>query len=588
MCVCGVLASRSNWVPIIMNAVRRLLNLSDIVPLNREWKAVKLNAPAECRWRHDRRRVDLSRHIQQQFLASGHSSVLLGVAGSGRHTVLNQTLDKKRHIPLVVKCENAGHYSFSAFLTELQQSIARDLASGFSKVEQPLQVVFRSITSHCSDFPAVLSAMNDAIQRGVYPCPRRTRPLVHSGRVRHEAESIWRDLCIGSSDTKGGDRKNATTRDALFENMVMVLMAAGEYCEHHEAYQRSKGVVQYSPSGTITSKYLFAAVEGLASAAKGHAVLVFRDAECLLRSTMMHDKGEAFLKTVIERTKLHPKLSTVLISDDPLLVLRLNSTVPNQTSKQDQTMQLQVLEIPEWSTATARQLVRETGCCADASVAEAVVECVGGVPERLSRFVAGLTSVNERLRTDIEAENQWLLKELRVSRVEIADLRNDATAQEMLNYEQLRRQQAYVRDAMEHLFARDMLRFQWKMNHFLALTVVQQFRDLCQTQLAFFVAVLETIRVLISRGEFWPLEGHRLEDINHPIIVGLLDARVLTYRSRPARLIPYEPMYLHFLRSFITEKIDQLSVVNRLKYNVTRAANNETIQSRLSRMTTTL
>lgn len=580
-----------------MNIVRRVLNLSDIVPLNREWKAVKANVSGSCHWTENNRiRRDLIRHIQKALLIPGHTSILLGAAGSGRETLLRQALDEHRHVPIMIRCENASHHSFTAFLAEVQECVASGMARGFRSIPQPQDVVFRSLCAECPDFPSALCAMHEAIQRGHYPSPGPSRTVASSSNTGASAKrshqsaagNVWRTLCCTSAPPLASKQVLSSSRppstETVYQRLVTVLMATGEYCEHREGYQRSKGAVQYSPTGQVALKYLFAALRGLAAADAGspYPVMILRDAECLPRSAMMAQRGAEFLRALVQRT--HPKLTTVLLSDDPLLALRIASPLRKSPNESAPKPPFTVVDIPEWPTAICRRLLDATGCCADSSVIEAILDCVGGHPERLRRFTEGLARVDAQFRQDLTADNQWLLKELRIARAEIVPLRADATAQEMVDYERLRRQQLFVRDAMGQLFARDMLHFQWKLNQFLSLTLLQRFRQASQTQVAFFVAVLETIRLLLTR-DYWPLGQHRFEQISHPVVIGLLDARLFTYKRDPPRLVPYDRLYRHFLHSFIHDKIDQLSLVNRIKYNTTRSANAQTIQTQLERMT---
>lgn len=244
---------------------------------------------------------------------------------------------------------------------------------------------------------------------------------------------------------------------------------------------------------------------------------------------------------------------------------------------------IQIIPVNDWSKELIRQvflsLVTDSNL-----VVDGVTNCVGGNASFLQRIAKGLNNTDLAMQEDLYSKGLFLVKELRTKREEIVDLPHKAIAQEKVDFERFQRQQYYVRDCLTSEFPREILSFQWKMSQLLSLPIMENLRIKCKTHVAYYVAVLETIRILLSQ-DYWIVREEEVVQISNPVVLGLLDVKAYRVQFEPSVcLCPYDKLTKSLLHSFINEKFENLSWVNRIKYNTTFGMNCKDLRKRLWRM----
>lgn len=504
--------------------------------------------------------------------------------------------------------------------------------------------IYSAITSQHPKFPDVLRQFVSDVYTERYPSAISSNPKLLSqlreGRAqklngKETDEVLFCRLCSSIR----GPLWSVEGRGKCFASCLSIVTMISEYEENSTAYILTNGLTQCYPTGDKSLAYILTVISALAEKNDKPICLILKNIDVLSRSCFLQERGHAFLTRLIDALiddrilqELRPSkvnIPAFLLTDDSMLILRLlsvahksaldllvahhdNTKVKSNKSNIKQrsknvdhlsndtthatsdldaqdwipssSPRLKIIMVNDWSKDLVRQIYHSR-VTDHLPVVEAVYDSFGGKASYLQRIAKGINETDATMQKELYAKDMHLVKELRVTRDEIIDLRSDATAQEKVEYERLQRQQFYIRDVLATEFPREIVQFQWKMNQFLSLPILEQLRFQCKTHVTYFVTVLETIRILLSQ-EYWTINETELSEISHPVILGLIDVKAFVIQFQPTiRIQPYDVLTRNLLHSFINEKFESLSWINRVKYNSTFASNSKDLRSRVIHMT---
>ncbi|CEM06157.1 unnamed protein product [Vitrella brassicaformis CCMP3155] len=112
--------------------------------------------------------------------------------------------------------------------------------------------------------------------------------------------------------------------------------------------------------------------------------------------------------------------------------------------------------------------------------------------------------------------------------------------------------------------AKDVLEFEWRMNEFLSLPIMQPLRG-SLSRVQFEVMLCESIRHLCARSH---LLYQDILGLSHPVLLGLLDVNLLVARFDPTRVEACNVFTRKLMVDFINARYDSLPFDERLRYNV--------------------
>lgn len=550
------------------------------------------------------------------------------------------TINHRSFVPFLIEF-------YSKVLEQLEHIIICEpsLKGHLYDINSSAQFVFKAITDENPQFRNIVNNFVKDTAQSLYPSSLASSPKVlkqlrsvvtAKSREKSAAEDVFRNVCkiIAEAPTPwmtGSKPKHLTS-------CISAVLAIAEYEENSAAYIRTKRRVQLYPTAEQSLRYVLDVVSSLSHTINRPICLLMKNIEVLSRSPFLQERGHAFLTNLIyllgkskvicspigdhlsAKNSGFSNIPAFLITDDSMLVLRLLSvphiaaldllashhgtSTKNESILKDRTemreqsslsrdkecgrkslIHARIISVDEWPKDLVRQ-VYKTVVTENQDVVDGVFDSVGGLPSYLHRVAMGIHKSDKTMQKELYSRNIHLIKELRVTQDDVSNISHKhLTAQEKVEVERHRRQQSYVRDILALELPKEVLAFQWKTNQFLSLPILENLRIQSKTRVMYFVTVLETIRILLSKP-YWTIERSDLSEISHPVILGLLDTKLFSMRFHPVTTIQaYDRLTHNLLHSFINEKFESLSLVDRIKYNATYGVNSKELRNRVVHMT---
>ncbi|KFH08038.1 hypothetical protein TGVAND_215710C, partial [Toxoplasma gondii VAND] len=162
-----------------------------------------------------------------------------------------------------------------------------------------------------------------------------------------------------------------------------------------------------------------------------------------------------------------------------------------------------------------------------------------------------------------------------------AELARDASEEEERDWRWCERQKEFCRNITKDLLVEDVRLFEWRMQKFLSLPLLTQLREKQGNEIHFLVTVFESLRYFLSKPFLLVRDLQRLDNV---VILGLLDAGLLTARFQPSRVQVASELYRHLLSDYISTRYAFLSVDQKASYNLNWLMNEKSIKYHVDRL----
>ncbi|PHJ17956.1 hypothetical protein CSUI_008219 [Cystoisospora suis] len=157
----------------------------------------------------------------------------------------------------------------------------------------------------------------------------------------------------------------------------------------------------------------------------------------------------------------------------------------------------------------------------------------------------------------------------------------DASPEEECTWRWNEQQKEYTRNIMQNLLVEDVRVFEWRMNRFLSLPLIDSLREKQSNRIHFLVTVYETIRYFTSKPYLLCTDLLKIDNV---VILGLVDAGILISRFNPSRLEVANELYRHLLSDFINVRYSALSLEEKATYNMNMLINQTAIRYHVDRL----
>ncbi|PFH36965.1 hypothetical protein BESB_034230 [Besnoitia besnoiti] len=375
-----------------------------------------------------------------------------------------------------------------------------------------------------------------------------------------------------------------------------LLRMAAAHAENMEAAAASQDDISEYPTGQKWLQFFVAVLNAYTEATGACLSLWIDDVEILCVSRFLDERGPLFL-SALNRIFLSPLTSAplVLITADSLTSVRGVCLTPAERTEERHDAEREEMREQDEARRGRRNIeVVEVGDLSRQAVTDILVPRVTSIPEipqALYVAVGGNCALLEKIAKGLMKLNGELWLEAnrplppdhvkQVRDPDEAELARDATEEEERDWRWCERQKEFCRNITQDLLVEDVRLFEWRMNKFLALPLLEQLRQKQENEVHFLVTVFETIRYLLSRPYLLCKDLLHLDNV---VILGLLDAGLLTVRFQPSRVQVSNEMYRHLLADYINVRYSLLSVDEKAKYNMNLLLNEKAIKFHVDRL----
>ncbi|KEP62671.1 UNVERIFIED_CONTAM: hypothetical protein HHA_215710 [Hammondia hammondi] len=414
-----------------------------------------------------------------------------------------------------------------------------------------------------------------------------------------------------------------------------LLRMAAAHAENAASRRASEGTVAEYPTGEKWLDFFVALLGGVQQATGVRLSLWIDDVEVLCLSRYLDERGPAFLSS-LNRIFLSPRTSfpLVLLTADSLTSIRgicLSQEEGKRRPHRDSFppevdgCETQGKETKEETTAETKEAaatageergaggyakeqedersmkgerrnveVIEVGDLSRQTVTDILVPRVTSIPEiprAIFLAVGGNCALVEKITKGlIKLNGELWLEENRappadhvkqVRDPDEAELAGDASEEEERDWRWCERQKEFCRNLTKDLLVEDVRLFEWRMQKFLSLPLLTRLREKQGNEIHFLVTVFESLRYFLSKPFLLVRDLQRLDNV---VILGLLDAGLLTARFQPSRVQVSSELYRHLLSDYINTRYAFLSVDQKASYNLNWLLNEKSIKYHVDRL----
>ncbi|KAF8820688.1 hypothetical protein IE077_002918 [Cardiosporidium cionae] len=459
-----------------------------------------------------------------------------------------------------------------------------------------------SISLHVCVCLAVLSSKIDSMLQ------QRLNRFVEKLESKPLDEYFWRDFVELMLQQRSSAFSNFTgNHDTL--NMALYLMVCTSTMGWDEAGKEYIQPTLFQSSSELGMAYFLCLLQSLCFTYHIPVCVVLMNVELFYRSSYLRTGGgasffDSFTHSIL---KIYP-VPHIFATSDALFTLQnfkhimANSSLGESSSSPEKPtmnefpslsmdveaspltrIHTSIIQIPEWTKAMARAAFIPSLLDSE-SLFESIWEAVGGNVKLLEKIASDLRI--QKLQLDAEqmkyAHNEkgeeMLLKDVGF---DYADLTTKSSFKELLELQKTLKLNALIRNLPEKTLRSDVLQFEWKMNQFFSLKLIEDLRLQMQNSISFYSTVFETIRLLLHQPYTYCQD---VEAMKHPIILGLLDVNILTVAFLPTRFSITDRFTYNLLRSYLELHYESLSWRDKMRYTTTTWINRKAYKNALLRL----